>query len=189
MMRRSGRSIWVIAARRDLRGTKWRIPFYCPYQYLQSLEPSQLVLPDKDRKSLVKLQESNDPTETPLGLTEAPHCPVCDNIVMPQALLFDEGYHSHSFYQFEEAEDLLRDCHVIVFCGTSFAVNLTSVALEHARDMDIPVFNFNLHDVLPATSRLNASNIMGKAHESLPKLVEAIQRIQKEEEAVASTED
>jgi NAD-dependent SIR2 family protein deacetylase len=172
--------------RRKTRNLKRRLqdPTLCPYQYLESLAADQLLVPESERYHLApkKLNSTSDaPCESLKQLSVTPRCPVCRNIVMPQALLFDEGYHSHSFYDFELAEDWLRDCEVMVFCGTSFAVNLTTVALDHARAKEIPVYNFNLHDTLVATARLNVSNIMGPADETLPKLAESIQRIQNED--------
>lgn len=169
---------------RDLR-KKLQDPTLCPYQYLESLDANQLLLPDRERSHLAPTNtNANSTHDSPSGklkqLSEPPRCPACCNIAMPQALLFDEGYHSHSFYQFELAEDWLKDCEVLVFCGTSFAVNLTTVALDRARERKIPVYNFNLHDPLIATAWLNVSNIMGPAHETLPKLVETIQRIKYE---------
>ena len=174
--------------RRKARNLKRRLqdPTLCPFQYLESLEADQLLLPESERSHLAPKNVKSSTNGAPCGmlkqLSEPPRCPACCNIVMPQALLFDEGYHSHSFYEFELAEDWLRDCEVMVFCGTSFAVNLTTVALDHARARSIPVYNFNLHDPLISTARLNVSNIMGPAHETLPKLVEIIQRIKDEDE-------
>lgn len=160
---------------------------YCPYQFLESLSGSEVIEEEA--------QENEENSKTSCSGTEdidkksrrpgqcrklPPRCPICLNIAMPQALLFDEGYHSHSFYQFELAEDWLRDCKILVFCGTSFAVRLTSVALEHARMQGLSVYNFNLNDSLPSTARLNASNVIGPAHETLPQLVEACHRLRQE---------
>jgi NAD-dependent SIR2 family protein deacetylase len=106
---------------------------------------------------------------------------------MPQALLFDEGYHSHTYYRFQETEEWLNKAECIVFVGTSFAVHLTSVALDHAREQSLPVFNFNLADLLQSTVRLNVSNITGPAVETLPALAEACRRLQQDEKAIKTT--
>jgi len=152
----------------------------CPYQYLESLTPDQLIL--RDGTSNMELVHA---TSLKAPLSTAPCCPVCGNKAMPQALLFDEGYHSHSFYQFETVEDWLLEADVVVFVGTSLgAVRLTQLALEHARENQLPVYNFNLFDVLTSTSRLNVSNIVGNASETLPKLVEVCRRLQEEANAV-----
>jgi hypothetical protein len=75
----------------------------------------------------------------------------------------------------------------LVFLGTSFAVRLTSVALEHAREHALPVYNFNLEDLLPSTVRLSASNIVGPANETLPALVEACRQQKQVVVAVSKT--
>ena len=68
-------------------------------------------------------------------------------------------------------EEILSQCAVLVFVGTSFAVTITDVALEHARDRSIPVYNFNTTDILEASARLNVENIVGKADSTLPRLL------------------
>jgi NAD-dependent SIR2 family protein deacetylase len=141
-----------------------KCPMTCPYKYLLSLTPCQIV-PDEVREMLLT------PTASTV-LPSAPLCPACNSSILPQALLFDEGYHSHSFYRFEEAENWLAQSHALVFVGTSFAVRLTHVALEHARDHAIPVYNFNLYDSLESNCRLNATNIIGPANETLQKLLD-----------------
>lgn len=151
----------------------------CPYQYTKSLSQQDVVFvgttivkgSTKHRLGDVP-NAAQSSTEKDHTDKRPPRCPHCNNVVMPQALMFDEGYHSHSFYQFELAEKWLSDCEVLVFVGTSFAVRLTQVALDHARDMDIPVYNFNTQDRLASTIRLNVSNIIGPAHLTLPKLLE-----------------
>jgi len=155
-------------------------PTACPYQYLQSLTPCQLE-PDDARMVLEERSHQSNP------LAMAPTCPTCGSLVMPQALLFDEEYHSHAFYNFELAEDWLSECQAIVFVGTSFAVRLTSVVLEHAREHSIPVYNFNLHDLLLSTARLNVSNIVGPAVETLPRLVEICLEVEKEQKLRCKT--
>lgn len=112
-------------------------------------------------------------------LTEAPKCPYCGNTLAPQALLFDEGYHSHDFYEFQKMEEWLAEAEVIVFVGTSFAVRLPEVTLEHARAMRIPVYNFNSHDVLSPTPILDAHNIRGLAEETLLLLVQEVAELQR----------
>lgn len=113
-------------------------------------------------------------------LTTPPLCPTCGNKVLPQALLFDEGYHSHDHYNFTKMEDWLEEAEVLVFVGTSFAVTLPLVALDHARDTGIPVFNFNVSDMLDSSRRLNVENIAGPSQQTLPKLLQAIQYLEDE---------
>lgn len=101
---------------------------------------------------------------------------------MPQALLFDEGYHSHSFYQFEVVEDWLAAADVLVFVGTSLpaVVQLTAVALRHARQAELPVFNFNIYPYTQDHS-LNVTNIVGPAAETLPLFLAVCQEMRIEE--------
>jgi NAD-dependent SIR2 family protein deacetylase len=142
----------------------------CPYQQHESLTIDQ-VEPAAIRPTLA----SSLPERR---LTEAPKCPSCRNFLAPQALLFDEGYHSHDFYQFQTMEEWLAKAEVIVFCGTSFAVRLPEITLEHARARGIPVYNFNTQDFLESTVRLNATNVTGPSEESLPRLWQACQDLQ-----------
>ena len=102
---------------------------YCPYQYEKSVSIDQIEPPGIQSN----LKQGKGP------LSEAPKCPYCSNILAPQALLFDEGYHSHDFYEFQKMEEWLAEAEVIVFIGTSFAVRLPEVTLEHARARKIPV--------------------------------------------------
>jgi len=140
----------------------------CPYQQSESLSVDD-VEPIGVRKTL-KIGKGR--------LSVAPRCPHCSNAVAPQALLFDEGYHSHDFYQFQKMEDWLGKAEVIVFVGTSFAVRLPEIALEQARKKRIPVYNFNTQDMLEATSRLDATNIKGRSEVLLPRLLEELEDLE-----------
>ena len=102
---------------------------HCPYQNEKSVTVDQIE-PSSIHENLKK---GKGP------LSESPNCPHCSNTLAPQALLFDEGYHSHDFYEFQKMEEWLAEAEVIVFIGTSFAVRLPEVALEHARAKKIPV--------------------------------------------------
>jgi len=103
-----------------------------------------------------------------------PLCPSCNKPVAPQALLFDEGYHSHEHYQFERMEQWIEQAEVIVFVGTSFAVSLTDCALEHARQEQKLVYNFNIESgKLESTAWLNVENVVGDVQRTLPMLVKA----------------
>eukprot|EP00980_Cylindrotheca_fusiformis_P031397 scaffold26305_cov132-Cylindrotheca_fusiformis.AAC.2 len=135
----------------------------CMYQQIESVTVEKVV-PSNVRRTL----QSGEGR-----LAKAPRCPSCQNNLAPQALLFDEGYHSHDFYQFRKMEEWLSEAEVIVFAGTSFNVRLPEIALEHARAQSIPVYNFNTQDFLESTIRLNATNVSGPSEETLPRLLEA----------------
>ena len=79
------------------RSTSISCPQPCPYQHEKSLSIDQI------KKSSIKmsLRRGNPP------LLELPKCPHCRNTLLPQALLFDEGYHSHDFYEFLKMEKYL----------------------------------------------------------------------------------
>ena len=68
-----------------------------------------------------------------------------------------------------------RGPQVLVFVGTSFAVTLTSMAMDTARERKVPVYNFNtdVEDKV-ATPTLNWHNVEGRAEERLPELLAAI---------------
>lgn len=103
-------------------------------------------------------------------LTSPPLCPECRKPCLPQALLFDEGYHSHAHYQFEAMENWMSNAEIIVFVGTSFQVSLTDTALAHCRDKGLEVYNFNL-ERLEGSRRLNVENILGDAEIMLVRLL------------------
>lgn len=140
----------------------------CPYQQKESLSMDQ-VEPANVQFTLKSGRGR---------LLEPPKCPRCSNALAPQALLFDEGYHSHDFYQFQRMEELLAKAQVIVFVGTSFAVRLPEIALQHARAEKIPVYNFNTQDMLEANARLNATNLKGRSEELLPRLLQEIKELE-----------
>ncbi|CAM9597837.1 unnamed protein product [Chrysoparadoxa australica] len=106
-------------------------------------------------------------------LTSPPLCPKCKAPVPPLALMFDEDYDSHSFYQFEDAQSLMADMKALMLVGTSRSVTITSLALAEAKSRGLPVFDFNLDKTLTATPALNVKHCMGKAEAMLPALVQA----------------
>lgn len=146
-----------------------RVP--CRYEFMDSI-PLELVQPSTCRDALEG--------KTTTRLTTIPRCPLCNSPIAPQVLLFDEGYHSHSHYEFERMENALSQCEILIFVGTSFHVRLSQIALQHARENTLRVYNFNTVDVLEPTARLNVCNVVGPCEETLPRLVEACLEIQRE---------
>lgn len=133
----------------------------CPYQYHESVESNDV----KATSSIV------------------PSCPSCGNYLQPQALLFDEGYHAHSFYDFAKAEQWLDEADCLVFVGTSFAVTLTATALEHVRKRQVPVYNFNL----TKAPWMECQNILGPANVLLPRLVDMCKDFQEGDQTLGTT--
>ncbi len=129
--------------------------------------------PERRRNEKKKGTNCGDSKPT-ICINHPPLCPSCNRPVAPQALLFDEGYHSHKHYQFERMEQWIEQAEVIVFVGTSFAVSLTDCALEHARQEQKLVYNFNIESgKLESTAWLNVENVVGDVQRTLPMLVKA----------------
>jgi NAD-dependent deacetylase len=63
--------------------------------------------------------------------------PELNHSFKPFVLLFDEFY--TELYRITEAQQRMLNADKIVFMGTSFSVNITQMALEIARNYDIPV--------------------------------------------------
>jgi hypothetical protein len=66
---------------------------------------------------------------------------------MPQALLFDESYHDHTYYQYDLVEEWIKNAKAIVLVGTSCTVQLTTLTLKYALQNSIPVYNMNIHKI------------------------------------------
>eukprot|EP00559_Dactyliosolen_fragilissimus_P007480 CAMPEP_0184869978 /NCGR_PEP_ID=MMETSP0580-20130426/36050_1 /TAXON_ID=1118495 /ORGANISM="Dactyliosolen fragilissimus" /LENGTH=535 /DNA_ID=CAMNT_0027371831 /DNA_START=67 /DNA_END=1674 /DNA_ORIENTATION=+ len=132
----------------------------------------------KRRRSKSKLSsnkmhktDTNAINKAPTQLQSPPLCPLCSKPCPPQALLFDEGYHSHEHYQFQKMEEWISNSSVFIFVGTSFSVNITEIILECARDYNVPVYNFNIEGgTLDSTTRLDVQNIIGDVEVTLPML-------------------
>jgi NAD-dependent SIR2 family protein deacetylase len=72
----------------------------------------------------------------------------------------------------------MKEATALVFVGTSFAVTITDMILEEAKERQVPVFNFNLESGrMEPSKRLNVENIIGKAAETLPQLLDAVKLI------------
>lgn len=100
--------------------------------------------------------------------------------LLPQALMFDEAYSSHQFYQFEKFRAWFKDADAFVFVGTSFAVTVTDLAIKEAKRRRVPVFNFNLEaGRLEPTVSLNVENVIGKSEETLVQLAEALEEVRR----------
>ena len=143
------------------------------------------------RSKYKKSHPANDSTPTtPIQISDPPLCPSCHRPCPPQALLFDEGYHSHCHYQFERMERWIEQATTIVFVGTSFAVSLTDCVLEHARREGKLVYNFNIDGgALESTAWLNVENVVGDVQRTLPALVKACEEESMRRDCDGSGED
>lgn len=120
-----------------------------------------------DAAALIEAAETGNPISSP------PKCPKCGSLAAPLALLFDECYDEHFFFEADAWDAWFDDCDGIVFVGTSFSVELTREALRRSRERRIPVFDINLCQAPPTVARadvLRKNAVIGKAEELLPKL-------------------
>ena len=105
---------------------------------------------------------------------DVPECDVCGSPLRPLVLLFDELYDSQPAYRAREARSWLNDADVVVFCGTSFSVGITAMAVQAARFNKALMVNVNLEAV--DDDDLGFVNLLGKAEEVLPRLADAVTR-------------
>ncbi len=101
-----------------------------------------------------------------------PGCEVCGAPIRPLVLLFDEMYESQPFFRAREARRWLNDADVVVFCGTSFSVGITAMAVQAARYNQALMVNVNT--VAVDVEELGFVNLLGKSEELLPALADAV---------------
>ena len=130
---------------------------------------------------LAEVNGSANAPQTVVG--ELPRCPACAAPSLPQCLLFDEDYESHTHYQFRKARRWLESAKGIVFIGTSFAVGITEQALCIAEENSLPTFSFNIrceeplkheastHEPLPCPVM---RHVIGPCELTLPKLADLV---------------
>jgi NAD-dependent deacetylase len=107
------------------------------------------------------------------GDGDVPGCNVCGAPLRPHVLLFDEMYDSQPAYRAREARTWLNDADVVVFCGTSFSVGITAMAVQAARYSQALMVNVNPVAVADAAD-LGFINLQGKSEELLPALADAV---------------
>mmetsp|Transcript_3895 Transcript_3895/g.6858 ORF Transcript_3895/g.6858 Transcript_3895/m.6858 type:complete len:422 (-) Transcript_3895:127-1392(-) len=125
-----------------------------------------------------KLQRKSDGSAFLASEDDLPKCPECGEIMIPNCLLFDEDYSDHESYQFEKAKRWLKDAEVLVFVGTSFAVQITNMAFCAAAERmpAASVFNFNVIDNVPEdrAARVHFQPILGPCEETLVELTKLV---------------
>ena len=154
----------------------------CRYAHAESIRGASLHLVAADPASAASdgpaCHAGPTPPTTMVG--ELPRCPACGAPSLPQALLFDEEYESHSYYQYRKARRWLGDAKAIVFVGTSFAVGVTEHALQLADERQLPCFSFNVRETEPSQAAAATGgapmpnpvmhHITGPCEVTLPKL-------------------
>ena len=106
-------------------------------------------LPEEEPRADSDETTSHEETPAAVGqattvVGELPVCPACAAPCLPQTLLFDEEYESHSFYEYRKVRRWLGSAKAIVFVGTSFAVGVTEHALQLAEAGVLPTYSFNV---------------------------------------------
>ncbi len=81
--------------------------------------------------------DEDNAAESLLGLFQIKDTPELNKSYKPYVLLFDEIY--TELYCISEACQRMREAGRIVFIGTSFSVNITYMALEIAREQNMPI--------------------------------------------------
>jgi NAD-dependent SIR2 family protein deacetylase len=109
----------------------------CKYSWAESITEE-----DVDLNALAV--EGTSMEEGNLQLKKPPTCPACKQPVLPQSLLFDELYESHSHYGWDRCQLWMEEAEIFVFVGTSFSVGVTAEAIAIAEKEKKKVFNFNL---------------------------------------------
>ncbi len=106
-----------------------------------------------------------------------PRCPMCSKPLRPHILWFDESYSGHATYGFREEKgkqapiDRIMDkMTVLIFVGTSFAVNITDLLMTVAYQRGVPMFNIDPH----AEPVDGIMLIQEKSEEFLPKVAAAL---------------
>ena len=163
----------VVLGHRRKSAARQKRSHECPYQYRRSLREDQVVPPPCTNNN------NND---------VVPTCPHCANPAMPQALLFDEAYHAHAFYQFERAEQWIAAADVLCLVGTSCAVQLTRAALQHPARGGKYVFSLNIERIPVLAAGGGVTHILGPASETLPQLLAECRSLREQMAAEGSSE-
>lgn len=94
-------------------------------------------------------------TREPL-LEHLPRCPdpACGALLRQHVLWFDEAYHEHDDYRFEQVRRFLRELDLVVCVGTSFSVGITEMVLRAALYLGAPVVAIDPNGVPGLPERL-----------------------------------
>lgn len=97
-----------------------------------------------------------------------PRCSVCDDLLRPHVLWFDERYDEHHDYQIDRVVQNARSADLILFIGTSFAVGVTDLVRAYGSERSVPMFSIDPSAHVPDTSVIP---IVAKAEDLLPEIV------------------
>lgn len=106
------------------------------------------------------------------SLDTVPKCPHCGDVLRQHVLWFDEYYGEHVDYQWGRVQEAAQRTHLAIFVGTSFAVGVTELFLQHALFNRVPAFSIDPSGVKPHYP--NVEVLVDKAEELLPAVVDAL---------------
>ena len=103
------------------------------------------------------------------SLEHIPKCSICNHLLRPHVLWFDEYYTDHVDFQFYRAEDIFAQGDLLIFIGTTLSVGITYSATRTFEDNNHPIW---LIDPKPIDE--GVYTLAGKSEIVLPKLVEVL---------------
>lgn len=99
-------------------------------------------------------------------LETLPRCPVCGDVMRQHVLWFDEYYAEHEDFQWDRVQEAAATMDLGFFIGTSFAVGVTDLFLQHGLLRRVPLLSIDPGESPVYHPRLEMMRI--KAEEVLP---------------------
>ncbi len=99
-------------------------------------------------------------------LDKLPRCPECGEILRQHVLWFDEYYTGHDDYQWNRIQAAASAMSLLIFVGTSFAVGVTDMFVQHAQLTRVPIFSIDPGGAPPPYPKIQV--LQAKAEELLP---------------------
>ncbi len=103
--------------------------------------------------------------------SDLPHCSLCQTVLRPHVLWFDERYDDHEDYRFDQAYEAFESADLMIAIGTSFSVGITEMALMLAERKQIPFWGIDLSQdpEVPLSDWL-----LGPCEQNLPLVINAL---------------
>jgi NAD-dependent deacetylase len=101
-----------------------------------------------------------------------PRCSRCGDVLRQHVLWFDEYYSEHHDYQWNRVLEAAGTMRLALFVGTSFAVGVTELFLQHAHSRGIDAFSIDPGVARAPYPRLTV--LTEKAEELLPAVCESL---------------
>lgn len=134
----------------------------CPYVHDRPIEGIEIS--DLDPVEGTSYEKGN------LQIKRVPCCPECGSAAVPLALLFDELYSSHTFFDWDRALEWMDHCDVMIFVGTSLSVGVTTECIDIARNNGVSLYNFNIKLEKEAMAINDLYHVIGNSVETLRSL-------------------